>query len=136
MFNSGCTFVKIEPVPPSTDPSPSLAFVTVTPRANLTARESSVDKTISPEPTPIQTPEALSPPPYFADANELGQIMVLEYHRFGYPEQRYQRTPQNFRTDLERLYQSGYYPVNFGDIVRGLPNVPPGKKPVVLTFDD
>ncbi|MBE7472355.1 MAG: hypothetical protein HS114_24760 [Anaerolineales bacterium] len=30
--------------------------------------------------------------PYFAGANEMGQVMVLEYHRIGYPEQRYQRT--------------------------------------------
>jgi len=74
--------------------------------------------------------------PYFAGANELGQVMVLEYHRIGYPEQRYQRTPDNFRADLERLYREGYYPVNFIDLLRGLEEVPAGKKPVVLTFDD
>jgi peptidoglycan/xylan/chitin deacetylase (PgdA/CDA1 family) len=37
---------------------------------------------------------------------------------------------------LERLYRGGYYPVNFIDIIRGLPDVPPGKKPIVLSFDD
>lgn len=62
--------------------------------------------------------------------------MVLEYHRITYPEQRYQRTPDNLRADLERLYQEGYYPVNFVDIIHGLRDVPPGKKPIALTFDD
>jgi peptidoglycan/xylan/chitin deacetylase (PgdA/CDA1 family) len=66
----------------------------------------------------------------------MGKVMVLEYHRIGYPEQRYQRTPENLRADLERLYQSGYYPVNFIDLIHRLPDVPPGKKPIVLTFDD
>lgn len=85
----------------------------------------------------LALPSAQSiPAPYFAGANELGQVLVLEYHRIGYPEQRYQRTPANFRADLERLYQGGYYPVNFIDIIHGLASVPPGKKPVVLTFDD
>jgi len=77
-----------------------------------------------------------APAPYFAGANELGKVMVLEYHRIGYPEQRYQHTPDNLRADLERLYQSGYYPVNFIDIIHGLAQVPPGKKPIALTFDD
>ena len=77
-----------------------------------------------------------TPKPYFAEANELGQVMVLEYHRIGYPEQRFQRTPENFRADLRRLRHSGYYPVNFVDVLNNLPDVPPGKKPIVLTFDD
>jgi peptidoglycan/xylan/chitin deacetylase (PgdA/CDA1 family) len=84
---------------------------------------------------PVAQPLAQAAP-YFAGANELGQVMVLEYHRIGYPEQRYQRTPDHLRADLERLYQGGYYPVNFVEMLQGLPAVPPGKKPVVLTFDD
>lgn len=66
----------------------------------------------------------------------MGKVLALEYHRIGYPELRYQRTPENLRADLERLHQSGYYPVNFIDVIHGLPDVPPGKKPIVLSFDD
>lgn len=74
--------------------------------------------------------------PYYAEANEMGKVLVLMYHRIAYPETRYQRTPENMQADLERLYQSGYYPVNFIDLIRGLPDVPPAKKPIVITFDD
>ena len=46
-------------------------------------------------------------------ANELGRIMILEYHRIDYPEERWTRTPENFRRDLEWLS------VLPPDIVRG-----------------
>ncbi|MBE7553800.1 MAG: polysaccharide deacetylase family protein [Anaerolineales bacterium] len=66
-----------------------------------------------------------------------GQVLVLEYHLIGEPEDRWQRTPANFRTDLERLRAEGYYPVNLRDLAAGdLGMVPAGKRPVVLTFDD
>ncbi len=101
--------------------APGIVFVTVTPQPET-------------EPAKSAAPEAARAP--FAGANELGKVMVLEYHRFGAVEQRFLRTPANFRADLERLYRSGYYPVNFIDLVRGLRDVPAGKKPIVLTFDD
>jgi peptidoglycan/xylan/chitin deacetylase (PgdA/CDA1 family) len=64
-------------------------------------------------------------------------VLVLEYHRIGEPEGRWQRTPANFRADLERLLADGYYPVNLRDLAAGdLGMVPRGKRPVVLTFDD
>ncbi len=66
-----------------------------------------------------------------------GGILVLEYHLFGEPEDRWQRTPANFRADLERLLAEGYYPVNLRHLAAGdLGMVPAGKRPVVLTFDD
>ncbi len=69
--------------------------------------------------------------------NLSGQVLVLEYHHFGEPEERWQRTPDNFRADLERLLAQGYYPVNLRDLAAGdLRMVPAGKRPVVLTFDD
>src|SRR5436309_13697569 len=30
-------------------------------------------------------------------ANELGRLMILEYHKIDYPEERWTRTPENFR---------------------------------------
>lgn len=112
--------------------SPGIVFVTATPHSGVVLNEGGSSLAA---PTP-QPPVFSTPRPYFAGANELGKVLVLEYHRIGYPELRYQRTPENLRADLDRLHQSGYYPVNFIDIVHGLPDVPPGKKPIVLTFDD
>jgi peptidoglycan/xylan/chitin deacetylase (PgdA/CDA1 family) len=63
-------------------------------------------------------------------------VLVLEYHHIGDPEGRWQRTPANFRADLERLYAEGYTPVNIIDLSRGLSNLTAGRKPIVLTFDD
>ena len=36
--------------------------------------------------------------------NELGRVMILEYHKVDQPEERWTRTPANFRGDLERLW--------------------------------
>ena len=70
------------------------------------------------------------------EPNELGQVMILEYHLIGTPEAQWRRTPDNFRNDLRMLYQNGYYPVSLQDLVQGRIHVPAGKTPFVLTFDD
>lgn len=72
----------------------------------------------------------------YAKANELGAIPVMEYHRFGPKEERWTRTPDNFRKDLEFFYNNDYVTVTAGDMVEGKINIPAGKKPVVFTFDD
>ncbi len=83
------------------------------------------------------TPEALVSAFPAYPPNEDGRVLVLEYHRIGRPEGRWQRTPENFRADLARLLSEGYYPVNLRDLAAGdLRMVPAGKRPVVLTFDD
>ncbi len=69
-------------------------------------------------------------------ANELGRVPVLEYHRFGPVEERWTRTYDNFRRDLEWLYNNDYVLVNASDFAAGKMNVPAGKKPTILTFDD
>lgn len=61
---------------------------------------------------------------------------VLAYHLIGRTEKRWTRTPANFRKDLEWLHKNGYYPMNLCDILTGFNDLPEGKKPVVLTFDD
>lgn len=61
---------------------------------------------------------------------------VLEYHLIGRPEGRWQRTPENFRSDLEWLCANDYYPLNLRDLLVGFAAVPAGKRPVILTFDD
>jgi peptidoglycan/xylan/chitin deacetylase (PgdA/CDA1 family) len=69
-------------------------------------------------------------------ANELGRVMVLEYHKITEPEERWTRTPLNFRRDLERLWERGYRLVALNDLLDGKIAVPRGTTPVVLTFDD
>jgi len=68
--------------------------------------------------------------------NELGRVMILEYHKIDYPEERWTRTPENFRRDLETLYAKGYRLINLGDLLDRKIQTPAGTTPVVLTFDD
>ncbi|MEV0581719.1 polysaccharide deacetylase family protein [Nonomuraea sp. NPDC050310] len=70
-------------------------------------------------------------------ANELGQIPVLMYHRIvDKPGSDDDRTPAKFRADLDRLAADGYVPITAAEYVTGKIDIPAGKHPVVLTFDD
>lgn len=74
-----------------------------------------------------------------ARADETGRVMVLEYHRVGgdpdfAPE--WTISARQFRQELEYLRSNGYHPINLRDFVRNEIDVPAGKTPVVLTFDD
>lgn len=112
-------------------PSPSLTHVvpTATPSPTATA-------TLPPSPTPDST----SPPTVTATPelppNELGQVMVLEYHHIAGKGGKWGRTPEEFRQDMEWLLAEGYYPLTLRDFAAGWIEVPRGKSPVVLTFDD
>jgi hypothetical protein len=68
--------------------------------------------------------------------NELGRVMILEYHKIDQPEERWTRTPENFRRDLETLYTRGYRLQSLTALLEGRITVPAGTSPVVLTFDD
>jgi hypothetical protein len=69
-------------------------------------------------------------------ANALGRVMIREYHKIDYPEERWTRTPENFRRDLETLYARGYRLQSLNGLIEGRITVPAGTTPVVLTFDD
>ena len=69
-------------------------------------------------------------------ANEMGQVLVLMYHHFADEESEWTRTPENFRRDIATLKAEGFYPVNVRDLASGNIDIPAGKSPVVLTFDD
>jgi hypothetical protein len=68
--------------------------------------------------------------------NELGRIMVLEYHRTGSPEGEFVRTLENFRKDLKALHDAGYRPVTMRQVLEGNIDIPRGTTPVVFTMDD
>lgn len=67
--------------------------------------------------------------------NELGAVMILEYHRIA-EEGRWSRTPDNFRADLDFLYEKGYRCISLKDLVTNNISVPAGYTPLVITFDD
>ncbi|MDQ0379193.1 polysaccharide deacetylase family protein [Amycolatopsis thermophila] len=88
---------------------------------------------------PLRSPDAPAAPadPAAVRANELGHVPVLMYHRIvAEPESVYDRTPDDFRAELERLDREGYVPVPAADFTAGRLDVPAGKHPVVITFDD
>lgn len=62
---------------------------------------------------------------------------MLMYHRI-HPkaEGEYDLTPAEFRAELKSLWREDYVPVRTVDLVDGNLDVPAGKSPVVLTFDD
>lgn len=68
--------------------------------------------------------------------NEAGQIMVLMYHSIDKEEKIFTRTPNNFKKDLETLYDQGYRPISLEDYATGNIELEAGFSPVVLTFDD
>jgi hypothetical protein len=68
--------------------------------------------------------------------NELGRVLILEYHQFGDKEERWMRRWDNFRQDLQTLYAKGYRAVNLLDYLNDTMHLPPGTSPVIFTFDD
>jgi len=98
----------------------------------------------APSPAAVATPK---PAPKLPDIdyasvrpNELGKIPVLMYHEIGGKpapkDPALVRTVEGFKKDLELLYAAGFRPVNLADVVNDRIDVPAGKSPVVLTFDD
>ncbi|GAA3033010.1 polysaccharide deacetylase family protein [Streptosporangium longisporum] len=98
----------------------------------------------SPTPDP-GLPSAELPPPITASpefarqvkANEAGVVPILMYHRITHRRlASIDRTPAQVRKELERLARDGYVPVTAREFATGRMDVPAGKHPVVLTFDD
>lgn len=68
--------------------------------------------------------------------NELGEVMILMYHGIGDTETDWQRTPENFRHDLEYMYQNKYQMISLNDYAKGEIKTKAGYTPIILTFDD
>ncbi|MTE17957.1 polysaccharide deacetylase family protein [Streptomyces sp. TRM43335] len=77
------------------------------------------------------------PAPAAVGANELGVVPVLMYHRIVAGATSVDdRTPRDFRAELERLAREGYVPITAREFTDGRIDIPAGTHPVVLTFDD
>jgi peptidoglycan/xylan/chitin deacetylase (PgdA/CDA1 family) len=97
----------------------------------------------TPEPTtPTPVPKPQPPKIDYAkfQPNELGHIPVLMYHDIGKTGKNradgLDRTIASFEEDLQLLYDKGFYPVNISAILDNRIDVPMGKTPVAITFDD
>lgn len=90
------------------------------------------------EEEPLEEEEEIQPPVDLKGlkVNELGKIMVLMYHGIGEEEDVWVRTPENFRKDLQILYDKGYRAIGMKDYIQGNIDTPPGTTPVIITFDD
>ena len=69
-------------------------------------------------------------------ANELGQVMVLEYHNIIDKKGQFNQSAAQLRNDLQMLYDNGFQTLDMHDYLSGNITTDAGKTPVVLTFDD
>jgi hypothetical protein len=91
-----------------------------------------------------------------------GHVLVLEYHKVVKKEARWDRSIDRFCKDLHLLYDQGFRPITMSEYISGnfdsysvvqkgnwweppvmhflerpaIKGIPPGTKPVVITFDD
>lgn len=122
------------------DPEVSYTSSALDPIAKFPATGSATVKTKAynrPEPKNIATGPAEGPVDSGLAPNELGQVPVLMYHQI-VPDggSEYDLTPQEFRSELDRLWRENYRPITAEDLVDGTIDVPKGTTPVVMTFDD
>lgn len=97
----------------------------------------SVPGAVSRSAPPPRSPGPAPADPAAVRANELGVVPILMYHQIlTRPQGAYDETPAALRAELTRLARSGYVPVTAADYAAGRLDVPAGKHPVVLTFDD
>ncbi len=96
--------------------------------------------------TPVTTPQDEADPytgePMTAQraelvgSNEMGLVLVLVYNEISPEvEDTSTRTPDQFRDDLALLESEGFYPISVGDLAAGDVDIPAGKSPVVISFD-
>jgi hypothetical protein len=101
---------------------------------------SAKERTAAPSPTATAGSSAEASPtadPAAVKANELGVVPVLMYHQFvAQPKGIYDQTPAQLKAELTRLYHQGYRTTTAASFVTGKIDVPAGKSPMVLTFDD
>ena len=127
----------------------AVAIVAATPSTVLSGRVSAGDiPALVPPPAPAPSPSPATPSPraqrprLLSDTgrlapNELGDVPILMFHRVSDPVMgQYDITPDAFWNVLDRLYREGYRPIRLVDLVRRQIDVPRGRTPVVLTFDD
>lgn len=92
----------------------------------------------APAATPSPTQPARLSPEQLQEfqPNELGWVPIFQFHHIESPPGQFTRTPEQFRGILQWLYDHNFYVINLHDFLDGIFDVPAGKHPVILTFDD
>lgn len=109
--------------------------VTLTKDGQSTAGSSSTSPRVTSDTAGPTTTEGQAITPDLArqlGANELGQVPVLMYHKIGQGIV----PPERLREDIALLKGAGFYPTTVREMAEGTMDIPAGKSPVVLTFDD
>jgi hypothetical protein len=123
----GVLGAAVEATPAATSPS--------TPGATPPAAHLS-----TPGATPAASPVAVDPATLEqASVNELGVIPVLMYHTITTDHSiqgDWVRQVDDFRSDLQWLYDHDFYVIPVRSLIDNAIDVPLGKHPVILTFDD
>jgi peptidoglycan/xylan/chitin deacetylase (PgdA/CDA1 family) len=91
------------------------------------------------EPEATPAPEPLTDSDYRSlRVYEAGEIMVIMYHGItdGPAPTQYQRSREDFRKDLQTLYDRGFRVIPLKDLIENNITAAAGFTPVVLTFDD
>jgi len=109
-----------------------VVFVPLALAACGSGKSPSTTSTATPATSSVMTPEKARA----LHANELGEVPVLMYHLISHTNSQFNRTPDEFRKDIADLMADGYYPVNVRDLASGSIDIPAGKSPVAITFDD
>lgn len=141
--NGGKQISWHEGTPPNNGLADVLAAATSTtaPLAVIATEPAPTPSMAVPSPTAVGSGLALTDAQRAqAKPNELGVIPILMYHVMT-PEKPttddgYSRSIADFKADLQKLYDLGYYVVPLRDIVHDQIRAPLGKHPVALTFDD
>ena len=68
--------------------------------------------------------------------NELGRIPIIEWHQVVDADGSYKVSRDRFRGELKALYDRGYVPISLAELLDKKIDIPAGKSPVLLTFDD
>lgn len=98
-----------------------------------------------PEVQPEHTPEPEPEPeePALSDeelaelgVNEVGRVLVMEWHEIGDQDGRWSNSRETFRAQIAELYERGYRPVTTEEFIDGSFPIPAGTTPVLLTLDD
>lgn len=63
-------------------------------------------------------------------------IPVITYHQISVHQSAYSATPARLRSDLQRLYDAGFFLILPEDLDNGLTRLPFDRRPIMITFDD
>ena len=92
--------------------------------------------TLEVDPGAVSVPALDSCPPPQAQEEVPAGFPILCYHHVSSEPGMYSVSPWRLESDLTRLAEEGFYLVTPEDLDNGMMQVPAGRRPVMVTFDD